>query len=49
MFKKHLETLNIPFTYYEEPGTHEWGFWDRNIQRVLNWLPLEADGTVMRV
>lgn len=27
-------------TYLEEPGTHEWGFWDRNIQRVLDWLPL---------
>lgn len=32
-------------TYLEEPGTHEWGFWDRNIQRVLDWLPLsEKEG-----
>ncbi|MBR6790791.1 MAG: esterase family protein [Oscillospiraceae bacterium] len=32
-------------TYFEEPGTHEWGFWDRNIQRVLDWLPLsEKEG-----
>ena len=30
----------VDLTYYEEPGIHEWGFWDRNIQRVLNWLPL---------
>ncbi|GED09267.1 alpha/beta hydrolase [Cellulosimicrobium cellulans] len=22
------------------PGTHEWGFWDRTIQDVLDWLPL---------
>ena len=31
----------IDLTYYEEPGVHEWGFWDRNIQRILEWLPLE--------
>ncbi len=22
------------------PGEHEWGFWDTDIQRVLDWLPL---------
>lgn len=32
----------MDLTYYEEPGIHEWGFWDRNIQRVLDWLPLKA-------
>ena len=31
----------VDLTWYEEPGTHEWGFWDRNIQRVLDWLPLK--------
>lgn len=25
------------------PGEHEWGFWDTEIQRVLDWLPLRAD------
>lgn len=30
-------------TYYEEPGSHEWGFWDRNIQRVLDWLPIPKE------
>jgi S-formylglutathione hydrolase FrmB len=24
----------------EHPGEHEWGFWDRHIQRFLAWLPL---------
>jgi len=38
MFKKHLEKLNVPFTYYEEPGTHEWGFWDRRIQDFLKLI-----------
>ena len=27
-------------TYIEEPGGHEWDFWDRNIRRALDWLPL---------
>jgi putative tributyrin esterase len=32
--------LGFDLTYEEEPGTHEWGYWDRKIQRVLEWLPL---------
>lgn len=32
----------VNLTAHWEPGTHEWGFWDRNIQRVLDWLPLSA-------
>ncbi len=34
--------LGVDLTYHEEPGTHEWGYWDRNIQKVLEWLPLEG-------
>ena len=37
-FKKHLERLEIPVEYREEPGTHEWGFWDRHIREFLEWL-----------
>lgn len=36
----------LQLTYWEEPGTHEWGFWDRNIQRVLDWLPLDQKGGI---
>ena len=39
-FREQFAT-KVDWTYFEEPGTHEWGFWDRNIQRVLDWLPLE--------
>ncbi len=28
----------LDLTYLEEPGTHEWSFWDRNIERVIHWL-----------
>lgn len=39
-FRDLAKRLNVDLTYHEEPGTHEWGYWDRNIQRVLEWLPL---------
>ncbi len=32
----------LPLVYHEEPGTHEWGYWDRGIRRVLDWLPLDS-------
>ena len=39
-FKKHLKEIGYDLKYFEESGTHNWGFWDNNIQKVLNWLPL---------
>lgn len=41
-FRDHARKLGLNLTYKEEPGTHEWGFWDRTIQDVLRWLPLRA-------
>lgn len=37
-FRDHLRSLNVPLTYEEEPGTHEWGYWDQKIQRVLDFF-----------
>jgi len=38
-FRDHAKKLDL--TYEEHPGeTHNWGYWDRQIQRVLQWLPL---------
>lgn len=31
----------LQLTYNEEPATHDWGYWDKKIQDVLNWLPLK--------
>jgi putative tributyrin esterase len=39
-FREHCRSLKLDLTYEEEPGTHEWGFWDRKIQSVLKWLPI---------
>jgi S-formylglutathione hydrolase FrmB len=38
-FRSHARSLDLNLTYEEGPGVHEWGDWDRMIQRVLGWLP----------
>ena len=40
LFRQHLDSVHLANTYEEGPGTHEWGYWDQQIQRVLDWLPL---------
>lgn len=42
-FRDHCIKLGLDLTYEEEPGTHEWGYWDRKIQTVLEWLPLRQE------
>jgi putative tributyrin esterase len=39
-FRDFCREEGVDLTYEEEPGVHEWGFWDKYIQRVLDWLPL---------
>jgi S-formylglutathione hydrolase FrmB len=42
-FRDHLDAVRLAATCEESPGTHEWGYWDGQIQRVLAWLvPLAA-------
>jgi S-formylglutathione hydrolase FrmB len=43
-FRDHARSLRVSLTYEESPGTHEWGYWDASIQRVLDWLPLRTNG-----
>jgi S-formylglutathione hydrolase FrmB len=40
-FRQHLDSVHLEHTYEEGSGAHEWGYWDRQIQRVLDWLPLK--------
>lgn len=37
-FLKVAREHRLDITYEEAPGVHEWGFWDRMIQKVLAWL-----------
>ncbi len=36
-----LRQLGINVTYEEGPGAHSWEFWDRWIQRAINWMDFD--------
>jgi putative tributyrin esterase len=40
-FRKHAEEIGLEIAYSESAGDHQWKYWDRQIQRVLKWLPLK--------
>ncbi len=37
-FRDHLQRLDLKHSYAESPGAHEWGYWDEQIQRALDWM-----------
>ena len=39
-FRDRVRALGLTVRYEEGPGSHEWGYWDQQIQRVLNGLPI---------
>lgn len=39
-FAEHATRRGLTVTTDFGPGEHEWGYWDRQIQDVLRWLPL---------
>jgi len=42
-FRDHVKSLGFDLTYEEDPGDHQWKYWDEKIQRVLEWLPLKRE------
>ena len=40
-FKAFLEEKGVSVTYEELDGSHNWDFWNAQIQKVLSWLPLD--------
>ncbi|MBC1458084.1 alpha/beta hydrolase [Listeria newyorkensis] len=42
-FKSRIEQTALPYTYQESPGEHNWEYWDREIQTVLNWIDRKGD------
>jgi len=42
-FREKALALGYDLTYSEEPETHNWGYWDRQIQVVLEWLFKQDD------
>jgi len=37
-FRDFCQQQGIELTYEEESAVHEWGYWDKKIQQVLEWL-----------
>lgn len=40
--RERMEGLKVDLTYDESPGIHDWNYWDVQIQKVLQWLPLKG-------
>jgi S-formylglutathione hydrolase FrmB len=40
-FRDFFRESGLDVIYYEEAGQHNWDFWDKYIQEVFKWLPLE--------
>jgi S-formylglutathione hydrolase FrmB len=38
---RHLLESSLEHDYAEQPGAHDWAYWDAAIRDVLDWLPLE--------
>ena len=39
-FRRHAKRIGLEVTSEEGPGGHNFIAWDRQIQRVLEWLPI---------
>ncbi len=40
-FRDYCQQIGVALTYEEESGVHDWLYWDKQIERVLEWLPLD--------
>ena len=46
--RDHLRGLGYALTYSDGPGDHQWKYWDRQIQNVLDWLLPEGEVSACR-
>ncbi len=42
-FHKFLEEIGMEHTFTTGPGNHNWNFWDPQILKVLDWLPVNGE------
>lgn len=40
-YETYLKDLGAPIEFHTDKGAHDWAFWDRNLYRLLEWLPVE--------
>ncbi|HEY9076318.1 MAG TPA: alpha/beta hydrolase family protein [Anaerolineaceae bacterium] len=43
-FRKHAQKHGLDLRYEESDGTHEWRYWDWQIQQVLDWMGFSQPG-----
>lgn len=41
-FRDHLGSLGLKHIYEESPGAHTWKYWDENLKKALEFLPLKS-------
>ena len=39
--RDHLKSLGYDLVYKDSEGNHNWYYWDKWIQDVLEWLPIK--------
>lgn len=39
-FRDRFQTVGVDLTYDESRGVHDWEYWDTQIRKILEWLPL---------
>lgn len=44
--KQDLVEHGFEVTYDEQPGGHDWDFWDQQIQKVIAWISPEAEAGI---
>ena len=44
LYRDLFRAAGFDLTWYEGPGAHDWSFWDDQIRRALDWLPLNLEG-----
>jgi len=43
VYRDFFKENGLDVTFYEETGRHDWAFWDKYIEKFLDWLPLEDE------
>ncbi|MEI7845222.1 MAG: alpha/beta hydrolase family protein [Chloroflexota bacterium] len=38
-FRDYIKSLSLKLKYEDGPGDHNWAYWDKMIQNILDWLP----------
>lgn len=42
-FLTHSKEIGLDIHYEESPGGHDWQYWDQQIKRAIEWLPISAN------